>query len=143
MEKTLKYYKRLPYTLYTQPMRDSDGTRYWVAEYFELRGCKTEGSTEAEAIANVQELFDEYITLRLNNNIEIPEPASLPSYVEEVIIQEPQKTIPQRSTVSIATEGVVIFEPIPERILTTQAESTQDTVDETERINQKMSMAAA
>jgi predicted RNase H-like HicB family nuclease len=84
--KTLGYYKRLPYTLYAEPKRDSDGSNYWTAEYLELRGCKTDGDTEAEAVANLQELFDEYISAHVENNMEIPEPAPLPPAVEELWI---------------------------------------------------------
>ena len=76
--KNLDYYRLLPYTLQTEPLRDSDGSTYWVAEYLELRGCKTDGKSEAEAVANLQELFDEYILARTEVSIEnIPEPAAL------------------------------------------------------------------
>jgi len=76
--KNLDYYRLLPYTLQTEPMRDSDGSTYWVAEYLELRGCKTDGESEAEAVANLQELFDEYILARIEVNLEnIPEPEAL------------------------------------------------------------------
>lgn len=74
MEKTLVYYKRLPYTLRLEPQTDLDGTHYWTAEYVELRGCKTEGGDEAEAIANLQQLFDEYISTKIENQFEIIEP---------------------------------------------------------------------
>jgi len=60
-------------------MHDSDGSDYWVAEYLELRGCKTDGQSEADAVANLQELFDEYISARMEVSIEsIPEPAEVP-----------------------------------------------------------------
>jgi predicted RNase H-like HicB family nuclease len=94
MGKTLEHYKRLPYTLYVEPMRDSDGSDYWVAEYRELRGCKTDGATEAEAIANVQDLFDEYISMRIETGLEIPEPTQLPFVVRELpIVLSPQKPV--------------------------------------------------
>ena len=92
--KTLEDYKRLPYTLFAEPMRDSDGSNYWVAEYRELRGCKTDGGTEAEAIANVQELFDEYVSMRIETGLEIPEPAQLPTVVRELrIVLSSQKPV--------------------------------------------------
>jgi len=85
--KTLEYYKRLPYTLFAMPQEDENGNRYWTAEYLELRGCKTEGETELEAIANVQALFDEYITSLLEEKIEIEEPGRTQSVdVEEITI---------------------------------------------------------
>jgi len=84
--KVLAYYRRLPYTLFAEPMLDTNGSSYWVAEYKELRGCKTEGVTEAEAIANLQELFDEYIESRLEVGAEIPEPEHSPLIVHELSI---------------------------------------------------------
>ncbi len=73
--KTLQYYKLLPYTLRLEPLHDSDGSNYWVAEYTELRGCKTDGDNEAEAVANLNELFDEYISSAIEDGLDIPEPA--------------------------------------------------------------------
>ena len=73
-QKTLEYYRRLPYTLQLEPMHDSDDSNYWTAEYTELRGCKTDGQTDIEAVANLQELFDEYISVLIEDKIEIPEP---------------------------------------------------------------------
>jgi len=69
--KTLEYYKRLPYTLHTEPGADG---KYWLAEYAELRGCKTDGETEAAAVANLQELFDDFISTLIEEKAEIPEP---------------------------------------------------------------------
>lgn len=72
--KTLLYYKRLPYTMRIERIHEADGSAYWLAEYLELRGCKTEGDDEVEAVANAQELFDEYISMRLEEESPIPEP---------------------------------------------------------------------
>jgi predicted RNase H-like HicB family nuclease len=67
--KTLDYYKLLPYTLHAEPV--SGG---WVAEFVELRGCKTDGGNEAEAVVNLQTLFDDYIQTLIDERIDIPEP---------------------------------------------------------------------
>ena len=91
--KTIEYYRRLPYTLRAEPARDSDGNDYWTAEYLELRGCKTDATTEAEAIANQQELFDDYISARLETKTEIPEPAPLSGAVEDLWIFVPREWI--------------------------------------------------
>lgn len=74
MKKNLDYYKSLPYSLHLNMVEEEDGDRYFIAEYIELRGCKEDGSTEAEAIFNLQDLFDEYITIFLKAEIPIPEP---------------------------------------------------------------------
>ena len=85
--KNIQYYRRLPYTLYVEPLRDSDGTNYWTAEYLELRGCKTDGITEGEPVANVQQLFDEYISGRLGDKLEIPEPTQIPTMIKKIWIR--------------------------------------------------------
>ena len=85
----LGYYKRLPYSLRTEMVRDSDGAEYWIAEYVELRGCKTDGSSEAEAVENLQELFDDYIGTVLDQKGAIPEPAQLPEVAPLVWIVAP------------------------------------------------------
>jgi predicted RNase H-like HicB family nuclease len=77
--KNLAFYKRLPYTLRVEPVIDPDDGYYWTAQYIELRGCKTDGTTETEAVANVQELFDEYIMARIERGSIIPEPPELPA----------------------------------------------------------------
>lgn len=91
--RTVEFYKRLPYTLRTEPVRDSNGENYWTAEYLELRGCKTDGKTEAEAVANVQELFDDYISMRIESGAEIPEPAQAPVAAREIWIVVPRELL--------------------------------------------------
>lgn len=76
MQKDLRYYKGLPYTLKVEPETDSKG-RVWIADYIELPGCKTDGPTQEEAVANAQELFDEYISTALTSGLDIPEPEVL------------------------------------------------------------------
>jgi len=103
MEKTLKYYRRLNYTLFAEPVVDSDGDRYWMAEYVELPGCKTDGKTEAEAIISLHELFDDYVSIRIEEKYEIPEPVLLPSQpIEEIVIFK--KSTPEQVS-SSDTEG--------------------------------------
>jgi antitoxin HicB len=94
---TLEYYRRLPYTLHTEPVRDSNGENYWIAEYHELTGCKTDGNTEAEAVANLQELFDDYIKARLEANSRIPEPERRPVATKEIWIVVPRELLTEVS----------------------------------------------
>ncbi len=84
MYKTLAEYRLLLYALRTELVDDPQDGRYWIAEYPELPGCKTEGNTEAEAVANLHDLFDQYIETMLKNNSEIPLPTPLPKQVREV-----------------------------------------------------------
>lgn len=89
-KKTLEDYKRLPYTLHLEPVSDSDGSKYWTAEYLELRGCKTDGATEAEAVASLQELFDDYVLARIESKAEIEVPIHIPVVAEKftVVVQK-------------------------------------------------------
>ena len=85
--KTLDYYRQLPYRVHSEIIQEPDGSRYWIAEYVDLRGCKTEGKTQAEAIHNVQELFDEYISERLKLGHEIPEPAVIHHLIPSIEVE--------------------------------------------------------
>lgn len=104
--KTLREYKLSPYTLHTELVRESDGSEYWTAEYLELRGCKTDGSEEAEAVAKVQELFDEYIVARLESGTEIPEPAQPLIVVREawLIVPQAKWSLPDSSKINLDTK---------------------------------------
>lgn len=84
--KNLEYYKRLPYTLRLDLITEEDGSKYLTAEYVELRGCKTDGNTEADAVTNLQELFDDYITAHIEMGTIIPEPEPLISTIDETLI---------------------------------------------------------
>ncbi len=86
-EKDLEYYKRLPYSLRMELITEEDKTTYWTAEYAELRGCKTDGETEADAVANLQGLFDEYIAAHLEMKSDIPEPAQLLEFGENDVLE--------------------------------------------------------
>jgi predicted RNase H-like HicB family nuclease len=77
----------------TEFSRDSDGTEYWIAEYGELRGCKTDGATEGEAVVNLHQLFDEYVEARIEENLDIPEPAPLPALEQGVLWIAAPRTI--------------------------------------------------
>ena len=94
-QKNLESYQQLPYRIVTEPHNDEDGEYYWTAEYPNLRGCKTKGATRAEAITNVRELFDEYITDRLSIDKKIPEPKPLqtPVTVQSMWVELPSKVV--------------------------------------------------
>jgi predicted RNase H-like HicB family nuclease len=70
----LEYYRLLPYTRLAEPVEEDGGQRYWVASVAELPGCKTDGDSLAEAMANLNSAFDDFIAARLEWNQAIPEP---------------------------------------------------------------------
>lgn len=74
MAKDLKYYRSLRYTRRCQLFME-EGTRYWLAWIEELPGCKVEGSSKEEAYKNLGELFDDYVTSKVERgSAPIPEP---------------------------------------------------------------------
>jgi len=103
-KKTLEEYKRLPYTLRVEPIDESDGSHYWTAEYIELVGCKTDGLTESEAVVNLQELFDDYIAARIETDMAIPEPVSMPLIKSEIWMLVPRSDFQVTSTLPGAVE---------------------------------------
>lgn len=85
--KNLEYYKRIPYTLRLEPVNDPKEGKYWLAEFVELRGCKTEGKNEGEAITNLHELFDEYIQTHIENKLPIVEPEKIRMATEPIRVK--------------------------------------------------------
>ncbi|HEV2749034.1 MAG TPA: type II toxin-antitoxin system HicB family antitoxin [Gemmatimonadales bacterium] len=78
MTNDLTYYRQLPYTRRAVPVRDDPGHPYWLASFDELPGCKADGASLAEAMANLDAAFDDYITAMLKWESPIPEPARKP-----------------------------------------------------------------
>ncbi len=79
MNKTIDYYRSLPYTRLATPVDEGDGSRpYWVAYVVELTGCKTDGASKPEAMRNLDDAFDEFIEAKLAWGSAIPEPARIP-----------------------------------------------------------------
>jgi len=73
-EKSLQYFRSLPYTRKSEFFLEPKGKAYWLASIEELPGCKTDGATLAEAVLNLDSLFDDYIEAKLGWGSRIPEP---------------------------------------------------------------------
>lgn len=71
--KTLEYYLGLPYTVVLR--RDEDGD--YVARVDELQGCSAHGATPEEAISNLNEARELWISDCLENGDPVPEPVDL------------------------------------------------------------------
>lgn len=71
--KNLTYYRQLPYTRAVE-LHDAESGRYWVVAIEELPGCVIHGASLAEAHANLNEVFDEYVETMLAEGLEIREP---------------------------------------------------------------------
>ena len=46
---------------------------YWVAECLSLPGCISQGKTREEAITNIKEAIEAYITVLEDDNLPVPE----------------------------------------------------------------------
>lgn len=77
VRKDLKYYMGLPYTVVVRPDEDGD----FVARVDELQGCAAHGKHAAEALRNLEEARELWITEAIAAGQEVPEPAveTLPS----------------------------------------------------------------
>lgn len=76
--KDLEYYMNLPYTTSIQKV-ENDATPYFFAKIEELPGCHTDGRTQIEALQELEEIKRDYLEIKLEAGVEIPEPNDLPS----------------------------------------------------------------
>lgn len=68
--KNLDYYLSLPYMIQLTP--DVDG--YWFAEIPMLNGCMTNGDSQADALAMLEDAKKAWLTTALELGLPIPEP---------------------------------------------------------------------
>jgi predicted RNase H-like HicB family nuclease len=54
--------------------RHEAGERYFVARIQEFPQVAGDGATQAEALVHLREAFDDFVTWRLEDGLEIPEP---------------------------------------------------------------------
>ena len=93
-KKDLAFYLKLPYRIDCKHCKDSDGTRYWLAEYPDIMGCSTDGATRIEAVNNVKELFKEMVEVILDSGNDVPIPKKTkPEALKEISV-EPTQSIP-------------------------------------------------
>ncbi|CAM3374658.1 MULTISPECIES: toxin-antitoxin system HicB family antitoxin [Saccharibacillus] len=76
--KDLEYYMNLPYTTSIQKV-ENDAAPYFFAKIEELPGCHTDGRTQIEALQELEEIKRDYLEIKLEAGVEIPEPNDLPS----------------------------------------------------------------
>jgi len=72
-QKDIEYYMHLPYSILLHEIED-EGKRYWIAEFPELPGCTSHGSTVDEAVSNAKEAKKDWILDSLEEGDEIPTP---------------------------------------------------------------------
>jgi predicted RNase H-like HicB family nuclease len=78
--KTLDEYLELPYRITIVHDRDEDGSEGFVAEVEELPGAISQGATPEEAVSRVYDAMAGWISVALEDGVEIPEPRDPDSY---------------------------------------------------------------
>ncbi len=73
--KDLEYYSRLPYTFAVSELVEADGERLWQAQLAEIPTLSGHGQSEAEALADLRQSFEDYVRWRLDMSFDIAEPA--------------------------------------------------------------------
>lgn len=79
MTKDLTYYRRLPYTRRVE-VRQDDSTTYFLARIAEIPFIRIHGASQEDALAALQEVFDDCIQAMIDSGDEIPEPRPWPGY---------------------------------------------------------------
>ena len=100
----VKDYMKLTYTRLVQEMNDESG-HYFYGRVLELDGCQTTADTLAELYANLNEIMESYIEIKLENNLHIPIPETADKYSGKFVVRLP-KTLHQRLAIEANKEGV-------------------------------------
>ncbi len=86
MNKTLKYYLALPYTI--ELVLDPNGG--WFVAINELPGCISQGDSIADALEMIQDAMEGWIEVALEHGMKIPEPRSLADYSGKFVVRVPR-----------------------------------------------------
>ena len=88
--RTLDEYLELPYTIELVRDEDDEGNVGYVAEVDELPGAISQGATPEEAIRNVFNAMEGWISIALEDGREIPEPRSGKDFSGRFLLRIPQ-----------------------------------------------------
>ena len=77
-KKTADYFRSLPYTRRVRLEEEADGDAYFVAFIEELEGVEADGANPTEALANLTDAFEDYLSAMLEWGEPVPEPLSWP-----------------------------------------------------------------
>jgi len=88
--RTIDEYLDLPYTISIVHDRDDDGNEGYVAEVRELPGCFSQGDSIEEAAAQVRDAMAGWISIALEDGVEIPEPRDPDSFSGRFLLRIPR-----------------------------------------------------
>lgn len=83
-------YIDLPYAITLIRDEDEDGNAGWVAELPELPGCMSQGETPEEAIANVRDAMEGWLSVALDDGREIPKPRASLTHSGRFLLRVPR-----------------------------------------------------
>ena len=86
---TIDEYMDKPYTIVLQHDRDDDGNEGFVASVEELPGAYSQGATLEEAAINVRDAMEGWISVALEDGVEIPEPRDPSAYSGRFLLRIP------------------------------------------------------
>jgi antitoxin HicB len=91
MTRTIEEYLALPYTISLVHDRDEeDGFEGFVAAVEELPGCWSQGETLEEAAAGIRDAMVSWLSVALEDGVEIPEPRDPDAYSGRFLLRIPR-----------------------------------------------------
>jgi antitoxin HicB len=86
----IQAYLDLPYAIELVFDRAEDGAEGWVAEVEELPGCISQGATPEDAVSRIRDAMEGWISVALEDGIEVPRPRALGRYSGKFVVRVPQ-----------------------------------------------------
>lgn len=75
MSRDPEYYRRPPYRRVVE-LREEDGERYYLARLAEIPALGGDGRSEEEALRSLDEAFEAYLAVCLEEGLDMPEPTA-------------------------------------------------------------------
>lgn len=108
MKNTANAYLSLPYSTVVLPDVTADGEPCYLAYHPELEGCMTHGSTPGEALGNLVEVTELYISVLLDKGLDIPLPQAVTVTWD---VPTPQSQVEQVDPYITAVNNAACFHP--------------------------------
>lgn len=86
----LEEYLDLPYEVSLTRDQSDDGTAGWVAAVEELPGCLAQGQTPEEAVQHVRDAMAGWLSVAIQDGVEIPPPRSQSAHSGRFVVRLPQ-----------------------------------------------------
>ncbi|MHB8572945.1 MAG: toxin-antitoxin system HicB family antitoxin [Candidatus Dormibacteria bacterium] len=103
--KTIEEYLDMAYTVSLVHDRDDEGHEGWIAEVEELPGCISQGSTPQEAVVNVRDAMVGWLSVAMDDGVDIPEPRSSGAFSGKFLVRVPT-TLHAELSRAASKEGV-------------------------------------